>query len=247
MGAALALFSVLRPEPVLTDSGDNAAARVNGRVISQQDVDLALEAIRRDSRNPLPDDAYTHALDRLIDEELLLQRGVAIDLPHDAAGVRQTVVLAMIDSIIAGAALPTDAELRELFETERALFEGAPRLRVRWTQAATQDGDRTSPLAAPPDRLLSLTDLRGYLGPTLSEALAGAQAGSQIGPIEAAGRIHWVDVLEREAATPADFESSRAAVAALYRARAESAALEAYLDRLRDEADIVRRDASAGE
>ena len=56
-----------------------------------------------------------------------------------------------------------------------------------------------------------------------------------------------MDVLEREAATPVDFESSRAAVAAVYRARAESAALEAYLDRLRDEADIVRRDASVGE
>lgn len=237
-GAVLGLSSLFLPGGGLPAS-DLAVARVNGHPIARHDLDLALEAMARDSRNPLPADAESHALSRLIDEELLFQRAIALDLPRNAATIRRSIVIAMIDSIIAQAdEAPDEAALRALFEREQSRFAGEPRLRVRWLSAADENGAYTLPAAHPPDRLITVTDLRRYLGEDLVEHALTLDPGTAGQPLHVSGRWHVIEVLERQAAPGADFATHRAAVAALWRERAEEAALETYLARLRDEAEI---------
>lgn len=237
-GAVLGLTSLFLSDAGLS-SADLAVARVNGHPIARHDLDLALEAMARDSRNPLPADAQAHALSRLIDEELLFQRAIELDLPRNAATIRRSIVIAMIDSIIAQAdEVPDEAALRALFEREQSRFAGEPRLRVRWLSAVDADGPYSMPAAHPPDRLITVTDLRRYLGEDLVAHALTLEPGAPAPPVRVGERWHVVDVREREQAPGADFATHRGAVSALWRERAEEAALETYLARLRNEAEI---------
>jgi len=238
-GGALVLLGALRDTAEPLPAGSQIAAVVNGQPIPVADVEIALEAMSRDSRNPLPADAAARALDRLIDEELLFQRAIALDLPRTAPTLRRTIVMNMIDlSQSMAQQNPDEAELRALFDANRALFAAQNRYRIRWESADSPAGERVRPAAHPPDRLLSATELRRYLGEDLTAALLSLTAGEQIGPLEQGERYHWLGVIGFSAAAPADFEANRARVEALWQERAAEAALEHYIATLRADADI---------
>ncbi len=62
-----------------------------------------LAALAADSRNPVDDADKRRLLDRLIDEELLVQRGLELGLASSDGAVRKAVAGAMIESIVAEA------------------------------------------------------------------------------------------------------------------------------------------------
>jgi len=238
-GALVALAGLFWPGSDL-DTGDLAAARVNGHAISRHDLDLALEAMARDSRNPLPEDAELYALSRLIDEELLFQRALELELPRNASTIRRSVVIAMIDSIIAQADRdPTESELRTLFDTEGDRFSGETLLRIDWRSGPADSDALTRPAAHPPDRLISASDLRRYLGEELALAALTLDINTPSDPILIGDRRHQLTLLERSEPGTPRFERHREAVEALWRERAQEEALEAYLAELRARADIA--------
>lgn len=239
-GAGLALAGLFLPGDPRLDAADPAVARINGHAISAHDLNLALEAMAADSRNPLPGDARAHALSRLIDEELLFQRAIELDLPRNASTIRRSVVIAMIDAVIARADRePQEAELIALFEAEPERFGGEPRLQVEWESAPAGTSDFRRPPAHPPARLMSATDLRRYLGEDLTLAALTLQRGETSDLIAIGDRIHRLHLTDRVMPPPPDFDRQREAVLALWRERAQEAALESYLADLRADADIA--------
>jgi hypothetical protein len=237
-GGLFALAGLFAPEPEPARPAD-AVADVNGWIIPAAELEIALEAMARDSRNPLPEDARERALNRLIDEELLFQRAVALDMPRNEPNLRRAAVLAMIEFVISGGALEAEeAELRALFEAERVLFEAEPRLRIDW-RISFEGGEAERPPAHPPNRLLSLTELRRFIGPGLVAEIEDLPAGSEIGPIESGDVRQWISVVERADPQPPVFEDHRTRVEALWRERQQEGSLEAYLERLRSDADIT--------
>lgn len=241
-GGVIVLASVLWPGNDVIPEGSDAAVIVNGHPIPVEDVDIALEAIARDSRNPLTPDDTSRAIERLIDEELLFQRGMALDMPRNASNVRRSIVMAMIDFARADAApLPDNDRLQAFFEENIEFFDAEDRYRVRWESAASRDGARRQPAAHPPNRMLTATDLRRYLGDALTFAVQSANPGETLGPIETGGRFHWLTIEEYAPAGTPRFEDHRRRVEALWQERAEEAALEAYIAELRRTADIERQ------
>ncbi|WP_420431843.1 hypothetical protein [Hyphobacterium sp.] len=241
-GGILVLAASLWPDRSDVAAGSDAAAIVNGQVIPVEDIEIALEAMARDSRNPLTTDDTVRAIERLIDEELLFQRGLALDMPRNASNVRRTIVMTMIDFARANAEpLPSDAQLRAFFEANIEYFSAEDRYRVSWESAATPDGARRRPAAHPPDRLLTATDLRRYLGDALVFAAQSATPGETLGPVELGGRFHWLTVTEYTPAGVPRFENQRRRIEVLWQERAEEAALEDYLAELRRAAVIERQ------
>jgi hypothetical protein len=241
-GGVLVLASILWPQPAALAPGSDAAVIVNGHPIPVEDVEIALEAMARDSRGALDAEDTARAIERLIDEELLFQRGVALDMPRNASNVRRAIVMTMIDFARATAEpLPPEPELRAFFEANREYFSSEDRYRVSWESAATPDASRRRPAAHPPDRMLTATDLRRYLGDALTFAVQSATPGETLGPVEIGGRFHWLTVTEFTPASEVQFEHHRRRVEALWQERAEEAALEAYLSELRRTAEIERQ------
>ena len=243
-GALMAMFALLWPSASTTlPLDDRHVAIVNGQPIPQSDFDLALESMARETRNSLPDDAPAYALDRLIEEELLFQRAIALGMTRKSSVVRRNLVLSVIDLAIAQAVpIPDDEELREFFNDNLDYFAPEPRLRISWTISQTRDGSREKPGSHPPNRLLTLSSMRRYVGERLLTTLKDAKVDDIIGPIEITDRFHWVDVIERIDGPAPSFENVRMKINALWQKRAREDALEKYIADLRDAADITRKD-----
>lgn len=89
---------------------DDAIAVVNGTVIRRAEYEGALALMVADKRDPLTDADRDVALTRLIEEELLVQAGVANGLLRADRRVRQTLVQAMLASITAESVSAQPAE-----------------------------------------------------------------------------------------------------------------------------------------
>jgi len=84
VGLALALSSILDPgSSSRRPLPEGVAALLNGTEISQESFESAVRALAADSNNPIGQAERNHILDRLIEEELLVQR--AVELPWNCS------------------------------------------------------------------------------------------------------------------------------------------------------------------
>lgn len=112
---------------------EGAVARVNDALILADDYERLVAGLERDTRRPADADARRRILDRMIEEELLVQRALELGLARVDRRVRADLVSAMIGSISAdaGTADPAEPELREFYAAESGFFTQPARLRVR--------------------------------------------------------------------------------------------------------------------
>jgi hypothetical protein len=136
LGAALGLaFATsdllsLEREPALPAG---SIASVNGTAIRQEDYARALGAFASDRRSPVEDADRRHVLDRMIDEELLVQRGLDLGLAKRDRRVRADIVAAMLDAITSEAKTtePDEEEVAAFYAAERDYFARPGRVRAR--------------------------------------------------------------------------------------------------------------------
>jgi len=118
-----------------------AVARVNGALVRGDDYARSLDALERDRRAGREPADRRLVLDRLIDEELLVQRGLELGLARQDARVRRDLTAAVIDAVVTEHedGTPPDAELEAFYRRERDFFARPGRLRVRqlWCRADT--------------------------------------------------------------------------------------------------------------
>ena len=245
-----------------------AVARVNGEVIRTDDYQRALNALAQDRRDGLSDGDRRLVLDRLIDEELLVQRGLQLGFMRKDARVRKDLTAAVIDSVVVEHqdAPPTDGELQVFYDEHRDFFTGPGRLRVWqiWCRATGTDGSDPleraqqaasrlragepfatvrealgDPELAPlPDALLPAAKLADYLGPTALRTAVTLEVGAVSDPVRSSTGYHVLQVVERQAAAAPPLESIRPQVEAEFRRRAADRALRGYLDDLRGHAAV---------
>ena len=134
-GAALGLLAAAWA--LIAPSGDanlpdDAVAVVNGVVIREDDYLRLLAGFQSDSRSPINDDVRQHILDRMIEEELLVQRGLALGLARADRRVRGDLTSSLIASIVATAeeGEPQADELATFYENNLSFFARPGRLRV---------------------------------------------------------------------------------------------------------------------
>lgn len=263
-GLALALAGLIVPDPAAAPPG-GAVAVVNGTPIARADLARALGGLEADRRSPAPAGEAARVLDRLIDEELLLQHAIALGLPRSDPRLRGELVRAVVDLVVAEAEAdaPTDAELEALYASDAGYFARPGRRRVgrafvrgtgaesraradaivralREDRASLDAGDAAVPV---PDALLPRTKLEQYLGPTLAAAAMRLGPGAVSEPIVATGGLHVLRVLEAEPDGVPPLAEIRDVVEGEYRRRRGEEALREYLGHLRDDATIVRADA----
>lgn len=143
-GVAAAALSLLGSGRAAPDLPEGAIATVNGAVLRDTDYERVLTALAADLRNPVGDQERRFVLERLVDEELLVQRALELGLVRSDRLLRNQLVAAMIAAATEGAAVgePDEATLRA-FHAERAEWFAAPgRLRARqlWVRAEPARG-----------------------------------------------------------------------------------------------------------
>ena len=216
-----------------------AVARVNNRLILRDAWLRAVAAVAGERRGELSAADQRHILDRLIDEELLVQHGVALGLVEQDARLRSTMVSEVMQQATGAAAKePDDASLRSFYADNAAFFAPAARVRVKaWRLAA--DGARTEFQPGVPDAMLPLAKVQAYLGPALTAAAAQLAVNSASEPIVTdSGRV-VLQLLEKEAGAALPYEQVRDEVRAEYKRRADEAAVRALLAELRASGNIA--------
>ena len=132
-GLLLAAVGLLREDADSEALPPVAVARVNGALILKDAYRQLLTGLESDTREAADPERRRHVLDRMIEEELLVQRALELGLAGSDRRVRGNLVSAMIAAVTSDAesAVPEPDTLRRFFDENRAYFTRPPRLRVR--------------------------------------------------------------------------------------------------------------------
>jgi hypothetical protein len=256
LGAALAVAHIVRvPESAPKDP--DAVAWVNGRPISVEIYERALGAVSADRKGGgLREDDPERILQRLIDQELLIDRAIELGLHERDPQIRNQLSAAMMDFLSRraedDASAVDDSTLRAFYEEQSFRFTRPPRFRVdhafvsgtdesaRARAQAMASGapwDAADPSVPLPPGLLLQKEVAQRLGPTVARSLAGLEP-TETTVVEVPSGFYVVRLLERSAGTPAPFEEVRELVRAEYlRARGE-AEVRDFLEVARQQSDI---------
>jgi len=111
----------------------DAVAALDGALIRRADYERVLAGLVSDSRNPVDEATRRRVLDRMIDEELLVQRALDLGLAQADRRGRADLTSSLIASVVADAEdeEPSDADLQQLYERDRDFFTRPARLHVR--------------------------------------------------------------------------------------------------------------------
>jgi len=263
-GAVLAATGLL--EKVGTSLSSELLAEVNESNISKKDYLGYLELLARDKRNPMRDEDRRHVLNRLIEEQLLIERGLELGLPTSDPTVRKAIISAMIQSVISDTATdePAAEALEEFYQQNSDYFAKPSRIQVQRMVFRDQNKEQSyhraqqahlalqnssfvevkqrladRDILSLPNTLLPINKLRGYIGPSLTKQALAMRQNSYSPPIEDGSgyTILWLLTLQKSESMP--LGEIRDQVIREYQRRQGDQALKVYLSELREDANIV--------
>ena len=198
---------------------DQAIARVGEKEISRQKFEEIIKVLDDQSKTELTLEKKNLIRERLIDEELLIQRAIELDLVRNDSLVKGNVIQTMFQYIINSNELaePSEAELREYFIKEKNYFSSGKRFKLKnYTFRNLNDAEtaRNSLYQGNLESFLKLVEMensvdlpnvfltpqkiRDYLGPKVLEELPSLEKGgfSNIFEInQVPGIVICIDVL----------------------------------------------------
>lgn len=238
LGILMASSGVLMDET--GELPEHAVARVNDHLILRDAWLRAVTAVASERRTPLTDEDKRHILDRLIDEELIAQHGVALGLVEQDRRLRGQLVAQVLQTatVANSGRVFSDDELRDFFGQHRDFFSTPARLRVSAVRIHV-DGQRVSFVPPIPDRLLPPSKLRAYLGPSLTQAALRLRTGETSEPLPHGNGQVVLELLEREVGTPPSFEQVREQVSEEMARRTDENAVRQLLKQLREDNRVV--------
>ena len=266
LGAAIAGFGVVfagRPTPV--EPPPTAIALVNGTPIPRADYERAVAALEADLRRPIDARDRQHVIDKLVDELLLVEHGLALELPQRDPYLRTQIARAVLDRVTARVettnTAPSTQLLREHLRAHPERFVASARVEVAGLFVAGTDPQRARTLAqrwrddpsqalapleaaadpAPlelPRGPLPAAKLRDYIGAGATAQLLELEPGAISEPIAVDGGTWVLRLVARTHAEPPAFEQLREQLAADLERELEDQAVEQLLVELREAATI---------
>lgn len=177
---------------------DQAIARVGEKEISRQRFEEIIKILDDQSNSELTLEKKNLIRDRLIDEELLIQRAIELDLVRNDSLVKGNVIQTMFQYIINSNELPepSEAELREYLIKEKNYFSSGKRYKLKnYTFRNFNDAETARNSLAQnnfedflkhvetentidlPNVFLTPQKIRDYLGPKALDELANLDKG----------------------------------------------------------------------
>jgi hypothetical protein len=260
LGLGAAMWSALGVSDALTKYAD-AVAVVDGAPIPRSVYDSAIEGLAAAKRNPLTEAEKREALDRIIDEELLLRRALELGLAESDPASRKALVNAMLQFSVADAAKlePTEEQLRSFYADRPKLIAPQPLLTVRAASFPNTELDRIArvqtemkggksfeaAVATAGGELILLpkgpivpAKIAEYAGASIRDIALTLEKDQTAGPIEVGRRVVYVHLIDRADAPPPPLGDVRDVVAEEWRKRKSEEAFEDYVKTLRGRARI---------
>ena len=244
----------------LTNYPPDTLVTVNGYPITQSALRNAEKRIQPNSSDPMNPDDRELLLQRLIDDELMLQHAEDLDILTTDPGIRKLLVRSSIDSIIEDSrSIPiSDEQLRTFYEDHKFVFQRPSRIHLKVAsflnlEVAKNIGGiikkevpfelaiaetKTGELIDIPSSLLPEHVLRRYLGSELTAVALSLSENQISSPITFGEFTYLIYVLAKEPEQQLSFDDSRLQVTSEYRSRHRQNALINALTHLSKHADI---------
>ncbi len=245
-----------------SSNSDQVVAVVNNVDIDRANYVSQVAALAEDKRNPLTNQDTDYVLQRIIEEELLVQRGIEVRLTQSDRKTRASIVDSMINMITsdANSYQPTENELEDFYNKRLDYFKSTARMRVvrlnintsnamqkaREIQSALQQGQGITSLITAgvirdrylPNTLLPAQKLREYIGPTQTKSMMSVPVGHSkvIDRGEYGASLFYLQERENVKARP--FLDVRELVEGEFTRHKGDKALRDYLNWLKKRADI---------
>ena len=242
-------------------------ALVDNHPILKSDLDLALKALSMNKDNPITEDQIKLVIERLIDEQLLLQRGIDLNLHQTSNPIRKLIVNSMIDSILSdnNNFLLDDSVLKKFYNDNISFFLPSRQLRLKrifvkfrsqqeneekldlirsrlingedFEIVSSEEGD--SYLPEIPNTFLPERKLKDYIDPLLVKNAFNLEDGQITSEIETEDGYNFLYLVESEKGEPLPYEDMRDKVKGEYIRRSDEQSLLNYLVWLRKKYKII--------
>jgi ElaA protein len=240
----------------------NWVAKIDERAISKEKYETYLESIAQSRKTGLIESDPENILERMIDEELLIQRGIDLGMIENNPEIRSMIIQKMISSIVA----ETDnlristKDLKAFYSANQDLFTPSPKLHlIKLSFASDQkvsgikakdflaDGNLAAAksLAAIevislPNTLLPAMKVREYIGPYLTQVALGLQEGEVSDLIELDNQFHLLVPVQKVIQGAPGFDDIYQEVESEYIRFKGEEMLDEYLEDLRNWYDVVK-------
>jgi len=190
----------------------------------------------------------------------MVQRGQELGLLQLNSTLRNNMRMALIESIIAenASATPDENELRALYDNDRAFFSRPERIRLQVMKFDSEEKAKQARLALQknkdfltvkkdyalediielPRGWLSVTELRNYIGPTLTLKALELETNTISKIINNQDGWYVIKLIDIEKAKAPPYEEITEVVRSEFIRRQNSKTIEEYLDYLRSRASI---------
>ena len=260
LGLAGAMWSALGVGSAVASYG-GAIAVVDGTPIARSVFYSAIEGLASAKRTPLTEAEKREALERIIDEELLLQRALELGLGESDPQSRKALVNAMLQFSIADASrrTPSDAQLKAFYAERPRLIAPQPLLSVRGVSFSALNEAQARAFKAALDAgtdfdaAVKKTGAEGlllpggpvvpskiaeYAGASVRDAALSLQPGQSIGPLAIANRLVFLHLVARTETPAPPLDAVRDIVLEEWQKRETEKAFAAYVEGLRRKARI---------
>ena len=262
VGLIIAGTGILKKSSIDSYLPPNSIARVNDHFISNEAYLSAVNRYQGDSRNIMNDEKKMWVLQRLIEEELLVQRGLSIGLAQSTNEIRGSIVTVLIESITAdaNAKQPSEEELQEYFENNKERFLSQIILAVEvWysnseisidsfllSQKNNSEKKETTikRFDSMPRTLLPLGKIREYLGPSIANKLGDLPINSTT-LHKIRGRWYVTKILDKQEPSIPPFETIKNKILNEYRRNLADNYLRTYIENLKKNSTIKIADTLA--
>ena len=132
IGTFLAIYSIMETNKNFSSLPDNIIATVNDKIIPSDKYQTVINLIQNDKRDELTKADREMALDRIIEEELLVQYAYKNGFLEADDLLRKSIVRSVVDSIVEQAlsVVPAEQDLLKFYEVNRQTFAIDEKYRV---------------------------------------------------------------------------------------------------------------------
>ena len=260
IGTLLAIYSIMDSNKNYSSLPDNVAAVVNDKIIPSERYQTVIQLIKNDKRDDLTDNDRNMALERIIEEELLVQYAYQNGFLEADDLLRKSIVRSVVDSIAEQSisVIPNEKTLRDFYQDNLPLFTIDEQFRI--VILSSQNGSDINagkiiwqdsydiPLLMNEIRSIKKLDISSdfiskyrlgtLIGPLLRDVVLSLKLGETSEPLETIYGYSIVTLIDKKDRVVPDFKEINEIVLQEYKRRQRETILNDLLSDLKRQSDI---------
>ena len=260
IGTLLAIYSIMDSNKNYSSLPDNVAAVVNDKIIPSERYQTVIQLIKNDKRDDLTDIDRKMALERIIEEELLVQYAYQNGFLEADDLLRKSIVRSVVDSIAEQSisVIPNEKTLRDFYQDNLPLFTVDEQFRI--VILSSQNGSDINagkviwqdsydiPLLMNEIRSIKKLDISSdfiskyrlgtLIGPLLRDVVLSLKLGETSEPLETIYGYSIVTLIDKKGRVIPDFKEINEIVLQEYKRQQRETILNDLLSDLKRKSDI---------